>query len=68
VTDAGLKEVARLKNLQELSLYATRVTDMGLKELAGLTNLRALDLSKAKVTGAGLKELRKALPGCTITP
>jgi hypothetical protein len=33
VTDAGLKELARLKRLQALDLGRTKVTDAGLKEL-----------------------------------
>src|ERR1017187_1790275 len=56
VKDAGLKEVARHKNLVALSLYGTYVTDVGMKELAGLKNLAALQLA-AHVTPAGLKEL-----------
>jgi Leucine-rich repeat (LRR) protein len=68
VTDAGLKELARLKQLQWLHLYQTKVTDAGLKELAALKNLHTLDLRDTKVTDAGLKELRKALPGCRIVP
>ena len=56
VTDAGLKELAVLKNLTALRLSA-RVTDAGLKELAVLKNLTALDLNGTAVTDAGLKEL-----------
>ena len=41
-TDAEVKEVAGLNNLEFLSLGSTQVTDEGLKELAGLTNLRIL--------------------------
>jgi hypothetical protein len=33
ITDAGLKELAGLKQLQELDLDNTRVTDKGRKEL-----------------------------------
>jgi hypothetical protein len=66
VTDAGLKELARLKSLKELSLFKTHVTDAGLKELAGLMSLQFLDLRKTKVTDAGLRELHKALPECEI--
>lgn len=36
VTDADLKELARLKNLTALDLSFTNVTDAGLKELTGL--------------------------------
>src|SRR5262249_41382448 len=50
ITDAGLKEVARLANLHHLGLYNTPVTDVGMKELAGLKNLRTLDLGFTKVT------------------
>ena len=57
MTDAGLKELAGLNQLQELDLYRTKVTDAGLKELAALTQLRTLDLSETAVTDAGLKEL-----------
>ena len=34
VTDAGLKELAGLTQLQSLNLHNTKVTDAGLKELA----------------------------------
>ncbi len=64
ITDAGLKELAPLKNLHYLNLDATKITDAGLKELASLKNLRSLSLhasplptSQLKVTEAGLKEL-----------
>lgn len=57
MTDAGLKELASLKSLQELHLAGTQVTDVGLKELAGWKNLRTLDLRWTKVTSTGLKEL-----------
>src|ERR1022692_870042 len=43
VTDAGLKELASLKSLQELHLASTMVTDVGLKELASLESLQTLD-------------------------
>jgi hypothetical protein len=57
VTDAGLKELAGLKQLRTLSLRGTQVTNTGLKELAGLQQLQELDLTDSQVTGAGLKDL-----------
>src|SRR5215471_14025304 len=57
VTDAGLKELKGLKNLQELDLWGTKVTDAGLKELKEFTSLQRLRLG-SKVTDAGLKELK----------
>jgi internalin A len=58
VTDAGLKELAGLKQLQSLDIGRCKgVTDAGLKELAGLKQLQTLDLGLTPVRGAGLKEL-----------
>ncbi len=57
VTDAGLKELSGLTQLQSLSLRYTEVTDLGLKELSGLKQLRSLSLRSTKVTDLGLKEL-----------
>ena len=57
VTDAGLKELAALKQLTTLNLGVTQVTDAGLKELAPLKQLTTLYLHDTDVTDAGLKEL-----------
>jgi hypothetical protein len=66
VSNAGLKELAGLTDLETLDLRSTKVTNEGLKELAGLRNLKFLDLRNTKVTDNGREELQKALPGCTI--
>jgi Leucine-rich repeat (LRR) protein len=60
-TDAGLKELTDLKNLQTLHL-AGPITDVGLKELAELKHLQTLDLLSDKVSEAGVVGLQKALP------
>ena len=57
MTDAGLKELAPLKQLASLGLGFTKVTDAGLKELASLKQLTYLYLDGTKVTDAGLKDL-----------
>ncbi len=64
MTDAGAKDVARLKCLTTLRLGNCRVSDAGMKELGGLTNLTALDLSGTDITDAGLSELSR-LPNLT---
>ena len=66
VTDAGVRELARLSNLARLDLRETRVTDVGLKELAGLKRLRSVELQGTQVTESGVAELQKALPKCEI--
>lgn len=57
ITDAGLKELVRFKELQYLYLGRTPVTDAGLKELTGIKQLQVLYLPDNKVSNAGLKEL-----------
>jgi hypothetical protein len=57
VSDADIKDLGNLKELQTLDLRNTRVTDAGLKGLAGLKQLRELYLIGTDVTDAGLKEV-----------
>lgn len=54
VTDAGLKQLGRLKSLQILYLNRSNISDAGLKHLIGLTKLRKLYLGEAKVSDVGL--------------
>jgi internalin A len=71
VTDAGLKELAGLKNLRALNLGHTKVTGAGLQALTGLKDLQALDLQFTQASDAGLKGLaglRSLLPRCKIQP
>jgi hypothetical protein len=57
ITDAGLKILTQLKNLQVLDLSSNRITDEGLIGLAGLKNLQLLDLSNTQITDVGLMRL-----------
>jgi len=66
VTDADLKALKELKDLQDLRLPGTQITDIGLKELKGLKNLKVLGLVGTQVTAAGVKEIQDALPQCRI--
>jgi hypothetical protein len=66
VTDAGMKEVAKFKQLEKLYLRDTNVTDEGLIELANLNQLEFLGLKGTKVTKAGITQLRASLPMCEI--
>jgi len=63
VTDAGLREVARLYNLTSLSMNDTKITDAGLKEIAKLKNLTTLDIDNTKVTSAGMRDVAMYIPG-----
>ncbi len=65
ITDTGLMEVAKLKQLTSLNLYCSginpsQITDAGLMEVGTLTNLTMLNLDGQKIiTDKGLMELAK---------
>ncbi len=59
ITDAGLKEMAKLHQLTALNLTFTKITDAGLKEVAKLQKLTDLQLAYAQITDMGLKEVAK---------
>ena len=61
VTDDILPAVARLDQLEFLSLFTCNVTDKGLIRLAGLKRLRQLELLDCSLGDAGLRHL-EALP------
>jgi internalin A len=56
-TNAGMKYLKGLTQLQSLHLSDTRVTDVGLAHVKGLTQLQSLDLGGAEITDAGLVHL-----------
>src|SRR5262249_47723387 len=58
-SDAGLKELAQLKNLELLDLQDTRVTDAALGALAPLKKLQWLDLDRDALTDKSLRTLRE---------
>ena len=74
VTDAGLPELTRLKNLTHLE-FTGRLSDTGLAHLGEMTQLRQLHLQRTGlVTDAGLKHLKGLtnleslmLTGCKVT-
>ena len=57
ITDPGLMQLARLKNLTALSLSSTQVRRVALKELSGLTQLTILSLVDTQLINFDLKEL-----------
>ena len=66
ISDAGLKEVVKLTQLESLYLHNTQITDAGLKEVAKLNQLTFLNLKSTKIKKADVVELKKALPKCDI--
>ena len=62
MTDVGLKELAGMTNLRELSLRSSAFTDEGLKHLVGLKSLGVLHLGPSKFSVSAQRELHDALP------
>ena len=59
ITDAGVRQLGGLTNLEYLCLQGTKVTDTGLGYLGGLSKLEKLYLSNTGVTDSGLEHLKE---------
>jgi internalin A len=59
LTDTGLKELAKVRNLKDLGLWCCPIIDADLKEVVKLKHLEKLNLGGTKITGSGLKEVAK---------
>ncbi|MBC8869769.1 MAG: ABC transporter permease [Planctomycetes bacterium] len=66
ITDATLKPLGLLPDLEMLILNGTDITDDGLGHLHSLMSLRTLFLRQTKVTDAGVANLQEALPECVV--
>ena len=67
MTDAALREVARLPHLNYLELVDVPITDDGIRHLKSCSTLTTLMLQKTKVTSAGVTEMRKSLPTLEVS-
>ena len=56
-TDAGLREIAGLKDLEVLMIDSAPITDDGLKVLGGFKSLRVLYLNSPRIHGEGFRHL-----------
>ena len=59
VTDAGLRAVRGMKNLEVLNLSETDVGDAGMVHLVGLAKLYSLNLSRTRLSDAGVESIEK---------
>lgn len=57
ITDAGMKEISKLKNLNRIHLEYTSISDKGVKELTNLPYLEYVNLIGTKVGDEGLKDI-----------
>ena len=66
VTDAGVKKLAKLKNLVSLNLYGTDVSDEGIAAITKCKKLQKLYIAGTAVTHSAVQKLEKALPNTQI--
>jgi beta-lactamase regulating signal transducer with metallopeptidase domain len=57
ITDAGLKSLPLLKELELLGLAGARITDDGLKTIGTISTLEGLDVSASVISDDGLKHI-----------
>jgi uncharacterized membrane protein/mono/diheme cytochrome c family protein len=57
ITDAGMKEISKLKNLNRIHIEYTAVSDNGVRMLTGLPYLTYINLIGTKVSDQGLKDI-----------
>ena len=62
VTDADLKFLEPLENLEYLTLDSPQISDAGIAQLSKLKKLRELRLCSSKVTPGGIAEFQRRLP------
>src|SRR5262245_61440281 len=58
VTDAGIAQLVRCKNLRVLSAGGLELSDKALASIGQLTTLEELNLDSNLITGSGLRHLR----------
>ena len=58
VTDAGVRSIGRLKNLDWLTIEHARITDACMQDIARLPRLKHLDLRQNRITDRGLAQLK----------
>jgi uncharacterized protein YjbI with pentapeptide repeats len=58
VSDAWLRHLKGMSQLQSLDLQSTCVTDTGLSHLEGMTQLRQLSLNDTQITDGGLEHVK----------
>ncbi|MDQ8205705.1 hypothetical protein [Pelagicoccus sp. SDUM812003] len=68
LTDSGVRQLSKLKELQELDLeWSTKLTDEGLLALSKAKKLKYLDISFCEgITDSGIEKLKSSIPKCEI--
>jgi hypothetical protein len=59
ITDRGIAEIAKHRNLQDLFLSYTKLTDEGLAKIQSIKSLKRVWLEGTKITDAGMEGFRQ---------
>ncbi|MBU1239596.1 hypothetical protein KKF84_21655 [Myxococcota bacterium] len=68
VTEYCLEQIAKISNLEALTLKNTAITDSGLLKLRAHPTIRRLTISGGKISASGIAALKKQLPRLKTTP
>ena len=61
ITDAGLKELAKLQQLTKLGLVNGKITDAGFREVVKLEKLTYLNLTNTEITDVSVEEIDRVV-------
>ena len=59
ITDRGCEELAKIKSLENINLWLSKITDAGLEPLVSLPKLTSLNLDNTAITDEGTKTIAK---------
>ncbi len=66
LTDADLKTLPALAQVESIDMASNLFTDESLESLVKMTNLRELDINNSNITSTGAESLRQTLSRCQI--
>ncbi len=66
IDDAGLQQLAKLTQLESISIDSSRITSQGIRNLASLKNLSKIELYGMWLTNEDEKWVRDAFPNASI--
>lgn len=66
ITDKGVAELGKLKNLKNLSVWNSSVTIKGIRALPNLKQLKELDISTWNIKAEEADKLRQELSNCNV--
>ena len=66
INDAGMAQIAEMKNLECLSMKQTKISTTGLQHLQSAKRLKVIVISDANLSEADAQAFEQAKPGCEV--